>query len=335
MSGNGRARSLQTAPDGLRPAASNGLGHSRVAEVQRARLLSAITAELAERDAASVSVANVVARAGVSRRTFYELFDDRDDCLLAALDDALARATRCVLELDDPAAPWAERIRTAVGAILSFLDAQGDAGRLLILGSLGAGPQAMERRRRVLAQMTAVVDEGRAQARAGAEPPPLTAEGVVGGVLSIVQARIAQAAPRASLTDLTGELTGMIVLPYLGVAAARREARRPAPRSAALPPPQQGDPLQGLQMRLTYRTIRVLTAIAELGGRGSDPSNRRIGEAAEIGDQGQVSKLLARLRRLGLIENGGEGAATRGEPNAWRLTPRGARVHETLVALGD
>ncbi len=54
--------------------------------------------EVAERGAANVSVAHVVERAGVSRRTFYELFADREECFLAAFDDAVSRASRYVLE---------------------------------------------------------------------------------------------------------------------------------------------------------------------------------------------------------------------------------------------
>ena len=49
--------------------------------------------------------------------------------------------------------------------------------------------------------------------------------------------------------------------------------------------------------------MRVLIAIAALGGRGSYPSNRAISDAAEVSDQGQMAKLLARLQQLGLIEN--------------------------------
>jgi DNA-binding MarR family transcriptional regulator len=82
-------------------------------------------------------------------------------------------------------------------------------------------------------------------------------------------------------------------------------------------------------MRLTYRTIRVLLAIAELGGRGSTdgraPSNREVAAAAGIADQGQISKLLARLQALGVVENTG-GDHAKGEPNAWSLTSKGRDV---------
>jgi hypothetical protein len=96
--------------------------------------------------------------------------------------------------------------------------------------------------------------------------------------------------------------------------------RTAAPRSAA-----------GGPMRLTYRTARVLEAVAELGGRGSDPSNRMVGDHAGISDQGQISKLLARLKRLGLLENGGEGSHVKGEAYAWQLTPTGRSVVQAIA----
>jgi len=74
-------------------------------------------------------------------------------------------------------------------------------------------------------------------------------------------------------------------------------------------------------MRLTYRTVRVLMAVAAHPGS----SNRVVADAAEVSDQGQMSKLLARLDGLGLIENTG-GGAVRGEHNAWTLTDKGWQV---------
>ena len=89
---------------------------------------------------------------------------------------------------------------------------------------------------------------------------------------------------------------------------------RPCPRG-------RKDPLDGLNMRLTHRTVRVLMAIAERSGA----SNREIAERSGIVDQGQISKLLTRLARLGLVENTGDGQE-KGASNAWRLTARGAQV---------
>lgn len=280
-----------------------------------------------ERGAANVTVAHVVERAGVSRRTFYELFGDREACFLAAFDEAVASLSRYVLDTYDPTARWDTRVRTALIALLEFLDVERGAGRLMLDGSLGAGTPALERRRELLSRIVALVDEGRALVKKGQQPPPLTAEGIVGGVLSVLHARLLDPGDE-SLLSLAAPLTSMIILPYLGVSAAQREIERPvAIRRSPEHATQLGpNPLMRLEMRLTYRTVRVLMAIA------ADPgsSNRMVAEKAEVSDQGQMSKLLARLQNLGLIENSGAGP-TRGEPNAWTLTGKGWRVQGAIA----
>jgi hypothetical protein len=91
----------------------------------------------------------------------------------------------------------------------------------------------------------------------------------------------------------------------------------------------EADPLESVPMRLTHRTSLVLEGVAELGGQGAGPSNRQVGEYAEIPDAGQVSKLLRRLERLGLLANGGSGHL-KGEPNVWRLTAKGELVAQSI-----
>jgi AcrR family transcriptional regulator len=299
---------------------------ARVLEIQRLRILAAMVEECATRGAAKVSVAHVVSHAGISRRTFYEVFTDREDCFLAAFDDGVTRASRYVLDGYDPAARWLERIRAILGGLLAFLDAEPDTGRLLLVGSLGAGSETLERRRHVLAQATAIVDEGRNETDTAKELPALTAEGIVGGVLSVLHSRLLESGP-GPFIELTGPLTSMVALPYVGAAAARRESTRAAPSPPRLQPMPGPDPLRQLGMRLTYRTIRVLTAVAVTPGG----SNRQVANESGIGDPGQISKLLARLHGLGLIENTGA-PATRGAPNSWILTDRGWEVQTALAS---
>ncbi|MHB1858851.1 MAG: MarR family transcriptional regulator [Solirubrobacteraceae bacterium] len=85
------------------------------------------------------------------------------------------------------------------------------------------------------------------------------------------------------------------------------------------------DPLEGIEMRLTYRTMRVLLAIGEHPGA----SNRGIAEHSGTKDEGQMSRLLGRLQDHTLIENAGEGKP-RGAANAWRLTERGEAVQRLI-----
>lgn len=298
-------------------------GH--VTEIQRARMIAAMIDVVSERTRANATVAHVVARSGVSRRTFYEVFEDFEDCFLAALDQSVARASEYVLDAYDPSARWRVRIRTALVGLLEFLEDEPAMGRLCIVETLGAGRRVHERRMRAIDTITVAVDEGRKEAKAGRGLPPLTAEGVVGGVLSVLHARLVSG-DGAPLRDLTGPLMGMVVLPYLGPGAAQKENAAPAPPRRPRERPASRDPLRDLQMRLTYRTVRVLLAIATAPGS----SNREVGAAAGIDDQGQISKLLSRLERLDLIENAGAGQV-RGAPNAWALTERGVEV-ERLVA---
>ena len=301
------------------------LSRAGVAEIQRARIIAAMGELVREDGAGGVSVAHVVARSGVSRRTFYEQFDDREDCFLAAFDRAGSRAGAMACPAYEAGGSWRERIAGGLEAVLGFLDVEPELGYLCVVGTLGAGPRALERRARVVQSLVAVVHEGRREATAATRPDRLVAEGVVGAVLAILHSRMQGPNPRP-LLGLSSRLMAMIVLPYLGPAAAERELKRPAPRARRAAPPR-ADPLRKLDMRLTYRTVRVLLAIASHAGA----SNRQVGSAAGVSDPGQISKLLTRLHALGLIANTG-GDHTKGEPNAWSLTPRGREIAQTLQA---
>jgi AcrR family transcriptional regulator len=313
------------------PVAGAGATHEQIIEIQRSRLLAAAVVAVDELGYADTTVADITGRARVSRRTFYELFKNREECLAAVLEDvvALVEGELAAAGLDGLA--WRERVRGGLWAILSFLDREPALARVCVVQALRGGAEVLARREELLAGLAAVVDEGRLVGARGAGCTPLTAEGVVGAAFTIVHGRLSRG-EREPLSGLLGELMGMIVLPYLGVAAARREQARPVPvssRRAADAPaalgPAVGDPLEGVSMRLTYRTARVLEGVAEHPGA----SNRMVAERAGIHDPGQVSKLLRRLESLGLLANSGEGHA-KGEPNAWGLTPRGRRIAQSI-----
>jgi AcrR family transcriptional regulator len=309
--------------------------HAQLAEIQRARLLAAAVRAVEELGYTNTTVAHITRRARVSRRTFYELFANREECLLAVLEDLMGQLSAELAAAELQGLTWRERVRGGLSRILAFFDREPQLARLCVVQALSGGPAVLECREQILAQLAAVVDEGRHEGARGAALTPLTAEGLVGAAFTIVHARL-RGGEGTLLADLQGELMGMIVLPYLGAAAARREQTRPAPvlpvkgaGNAAGVAQVASDPLSGVPMRLTYRTARVLECVAELGGRGSNPSNRVVARHAGISDQGQVSKLLARLERLGLLVNAGEGHL-KGEPNAWTLTAKGEQVAQNV-----
>ncbi len=367
MPGRARADARARAASARKAGAPNGaaLPSGGVVEIQRARILAAITELVREQGVAGITVAHIVGRSCVSRRTFYDLFTDRDDCLLAAFERALERATAVVLPAYEAAGrearggavrgaeakgaaalgaevrgaqaggaggPWEAQIRAGLAALLGFIDEEPANGGLLVVNALAAERPVLERRARVVEALIDAVHQGGAHGRAhprsgpGRRPARIVAEGTVGAVLAIVHARLSARDPKP-LVGLLNQLMGMIVLPYRGTEAAARECKRPVPRPRKRLPPPPPDPLRQLGMRLTYRTVRVLLAIGEQPGA----SSREVADASDISDQGQMSKLLWRLDHLGLIANGAEGHG-RGEPNAWSLTPRGEQVQRAISA---
>lgn len=303
----------------------------QVREFQRIRILSAMAAVACDHGVQSATVGRVIAEAGVSRKTFDELFEDRDGCLLEAIEQTVALAAQRARAAYETQLSWVDRMRAGLQALLEFFDEEPALAQLCVVQSTTAGPAALARRRELLDQLAGIVDEGRTVA--SREPPPLAAEGVVGGTLGVVHSRLLKPDGRA-LVELLGPLMSFIALPYLGSGAARRELHRPLPAARCRPSERARKPVEGLDMRLTYRTVRVLAAIAAEPGL----SNSQISHRAGVTDQGQISKLLSRLARLQLIENTGQGQR-KGASNAWRLTHRGEAVerairHERLPRRG-
>jgi AcrR family transcriptional regulator len=316
-----RASSQPAAPD----SAPEGSAREQVSQIQRARIVAAMIAVASEQGIARATIARVVGRSGVSRRTFYEQFGDREECFLAAFDQTVESIGAPVARAYEAPLAWRVRVRAALTALLEAFDLERAAARLAIVEALGAGPKALEHRREALARISDAIDEGRREGRGAEGPPPMTAEGIVGGVFSLIHSRLLEDRD-AALMDLLNPIVSMVVLPYLGSAAARRELVLPVPlQTGEGDEHPRDDPLRGLDMRLTYRTVRVLLAI----GACSGASNRQVADASGIRDQGQISKLLTRLERLALIENLSANQI-KGEPNAWALTQRGADVHVAI-----
>ncbi len=325
-----RRRARRPRATAVEPAPGTSAPREQLVEIQRARLLAAAVRAVDELGYADTTVADVTNRARVSRRTFYELFSNREECLAAVLEDVVGLIGGELAAAGLGGLAWRERVRGGLWVILSFFDREPALARVCVVQALRGGPLVLERREVVLVRLARAVDEGRLEGARGGECGALTAEGLVGAAFSIVYARLSRG--EGELSGLLGDLMGMIVLPYQGAAAARREQARAVPARAGQAPRARGavpqaarDPFEGVQMRLTYRTARVLEGVAEHPGA----SNRMVADAAGVFDPGQISKLLARLQRLGLLVNTGEGHAA-GEPNAWKLTGKGERVAQSI-----
>jgi AcrR family transcriptional regulator len=124
----------------------NGLPRARVSEIQRGRMLSAAVEVVEEVGYARMTVSQVIGRARVSRKTFYDVFADREDCFLAVFEEALSRVRLRAREAYERETGWREGIRSALGTLLSFMDEEPALSRLCFIETLGAGERVVERR---------------------------------------------------------------------------------------------------------------------------------------------------------------------------------------------
>ena len=375
MSGSSAAEPSSAARSTSDQLASAGAhGDVDMSGVLRARVLSVAVALVGEVGYARMTVKRVVRLSGVSQETFHESFQDLDDCLLAAFEDALERIAAVVVPAYAGEREWPAKMRAAVAALLTFVQDEPAVSTFVFVGALGAGPKVLACRMGALERLKVAfengIDElGGAGGREIAESSPLSAEGAVNALLGILHTRLLEGSPlaRRPLSVHAGPLTAMIVLPYVGhVAAGRELAREPSRSPEAFPAgagdaaPSPADPaasngagsstsngvgasngrvrsrrakrmLQGRETAISERGLRVLAVIDERNAQGSSPSNREIAEATEIRDQGQMSKLMHRLAGLGFVENTGAAALT-GKAYAWRLTIKGTELLRELGA---
>ncbi len=272
----------------------------------------------------------VAARAGVSESAFYEVFESAEECFLAALEEGLTRLDAAVEQAAGREQRWLDRVRAGLVGLLGFFEDEPGWGRLVLFKAPVAGAVAFRCEQRVLGVLTVLMDDGSPQAIAEiSSEPQLIAELVIGGVFSVIRARVLRpdAGPKPDagpLVELAPSLMSFIVRPYLGEAAAAGELAGGHSTADALLPREAELPLVP-PIPVTHRTTLVLKAIA----CAPRSSNREIAAAAGVGDEGQTSHLLRRLAQRGLIEKVAPRSGSWRE-NAWLLTASGQRVIELL-----
>jgi AcrR family transcriptional regulator len=129
------------------PRGPHGLSRDEVRASQRGRMLEAMARAAAEKGYAATTVADVIARAGVSRATFYEHFGDKEDCFVAAFDagvDLMLFALEGSVDVSDGTP--VERLDRVLRAYLDLLAAEPAFARTFLVEVYAAGPRAIERR---------------------------------------------------------------------------------------------------------------------------------------------------------------------------------------------
>jgi AcrR family transcriptional regulator len=300
-------------------------------EMQRARLMEAAVQVVSQRGFGGATIEAVVAGAGVSRSTFYEVFDDFDACFLALLDSGMRRSIVLMSEAYDRGASWQEKMLAGLAALLAFLDSEPLLARVCLVEALAAGPSALEYRARELELLKHMIDAALVRAPGSHQTSPLTAEAVVASVVGILHARLitGEAPP---FLDMLGSLAALVIEPYVDgrsmveqtsraeqlaqISSEQHELRQRS--SVSIP--------NALRVPGAYRARGCLVYVAEHPGA----SNRAIADGIGITHHGQMSTLLGRLERKGLLAKHAAGA---GRHNAWWPTSEGKLISDALRAM--
>ncbi|HEX5761780.1 MAG TPA: TetR/AcrR family transcriptional regulator [Solirubrobacterales bacterium] len=209
------------------PRGRHGLSREFVVQNQLDRLLDSIAESLHEYGYDKTTVSVITSQARVSKSDFYRHFTSKDQCFLAAYDDAVERLRREVLGPCAKKDDWATAVVAALEAVLGFLARNPARGDLLFVEGLRAGPDVYARFQRVVHSFVCYLSDRAPQPAAGGAPGDCVAEAVVGGIASLLS-RWVLAGETEEIEDRLAEITEFALTPYLGSAEARRIASRDA-----------------------------------------------------------------------------------------------------------
>jgi AcrR family transcriptional regulator len=208
------------------PPGRHGLPRDFVVHNQRERLIAGLAEAVAEKGYGGTTIADITRHAAVSRRTFYEHFDGKDECFVAAFDtvsEELRERVDVAFKAEDE---WTDAARAGIDAMLVFLAGEPNLARLAMVEAMVAGPV-------VVAHYDAAVQTFLPYFAAGRKGRPKavlkrlsdsTEEALVGGMVSLISRRIV-AGQTEELESLLPDLTEFALAPYVGNDEAARIAR--------------------------------------------------------------------------------------------------------------
>ncbi len=207
------------------PAGRHGLPREFIAQNQRERIITALVDTVAERGYNATTVAHITKAASVSRRTFYEHFADKEACFLAAYEMVADHIRDSMQVAADAFEEWPQKVRAALGTMLSFLAGEPELARVCMIEPVAAGGEIAARHRASMQGFVEILKAGRPE-HGGERPLPEATEAtLVGGIVSLIVREI-NAGRTEKLEALLPDLVELTLAPYLGGEEASRLARQ-------------------------------------------------------------------------------------------------------------
>ncbi len=205
------------------PRGRHGLSRELVERSQRERLLAAVVRVTARKGYDATSVADILEEAGVGRESFYELFDDKLSCLLAAHDVLVDHLEATVKAAYDGPGPWADRVRRSIAAMLEWFAADPAAARVTLVELAAVGSVSRERFQENFRRFTKLLEDGYDEVEVGAARPQAPELAIGVGIAKVYEEVVNGRA--AELPSLLPELTYEVLVPFVGEEDARTQQR--------------------------------------------------------------------------------------------------------------
>jgi AcrR family transcriptional regulator len=209
------------------PAGRHAFSREQVAHNQRERLIAGLATAVAEHGYNGVTITHITKAASVSRRVFYENFEGKEDCFVAAFEVVVFHVRELVEAAVASTPDWQQRAIAATRSVLAFLAAEPALARVCLVEAQTAGPAVVARFHQAVRELVPPLELGREE-RSGERPlPPTTEESMIGALISLAARKVA-AEEAERLEDLLPDFIEFILSPYLGPDEAERLARQPA-----------------------------------------------------------------------------------------------------------
>jgi AcrR family transcriptional regulator len=210
------------------PGGHHGLSREQIVDSQRERLLAAIVEQVATNGYRGTTITEVVKAASVSTRDFYELFEGKEDCFLAAFDVVRHHLENLVRSAAAAAEDWPHRVIAALRAGLEFFAAEPELARFCLLEAVGATPTIAIRFREAVLAGAPALAEGRAELADQDSLLPETEDAILGGIVSLATRSII-AGETEKLPELLPDFIDFALGPYLGAERAAELADESQP----------------------------------------------------------------------------------------------------------
>lgn len=220
MAESGTQRGATLADRDRLPPGRHGLSRAAIAENQRERLLNGVVEAVAEHGWNATTIAKIIAAAKISRRTFYEYFEGKEDCFGAAYEMIEAHVLDTILTAPGACEEWPDRVRARLAALLDVLAADEAVARCFLVEPLAAGGEVTVRYREAMQLLAATLRP---------EPPPsqldmeVRDQALIGGIATLIVRRL-NSGGAARLPDLLPDLVELALAPYLGREEAKQQA---------------------------------------------------------------------------------------------------------------